>query len=152
MDSEHLDFSEDLPFESEDAGSSQQKADEFRPAGITPEMSEYIKKIVSEVTKDRPEKAGVLEQLEAKRARLGTFDDEVSSIFNACFAGSETETPEDDTLLDSVVEPFLAGDKGPALLPKTAEFIGKMMTEKLSGDKLNEKVQSYKQPENCDLL
>lgn len=32
------------------------------------------------------------------------------------------------------------------------EFIGKMMTEKLSDDKLNEKVQSYKQPENYDLL
>lgn len=76
----------------------------------------------------------------------------ISSIFNACYSGSVIDTPEEETLLDSVVEPFLAGDTGPALPPKIADFIARMITEKLSDDKLNEKVRAYKQPENCDIL
>lgn len=152
MDSGELDFSEELLCESENADTLQQKADESRPAGITPEISDYIKKMVSEVVQHRPQNEGNLDQPEAKRARLDTIDDDISSIFNACYSGSVIDTPEEETLLDSVVEPFLAGDTGPALPPKIADFIARMMTEKLSDDKLNEKVRAYKQPENCDIL
>ncbi|PIK45243.1 hypothetical protein BSL78_17887 [Apostichopus japonicus] len=109
--------------------------------------------MVSEVVQHRPQNEGNLDQPEAKRARLDTLlTMTISSIFNACYSGSVIDTPEEETLLDSVVEPFLAGDTGPALPPKIADFIARMMTEKLSDDKLNEKVRAYKQPENCDIL
>ncbi|KAJ8027248.1 hypothetical protein HOLleu_32346 [Holothuria leucospilota] len=147
---EELDFTEEIEFshDMDEPGPSARSESSSLPAGITPELSKFIREAIREATAPTEEFCSGVEPETKRQKKTEGYEDDVSSIFNAYV----DLTDHSESMVDSVVDSYETDKKGPELQSKIASFIRKMETEKLSEEKLKEKGDKYPQPQNCELL